>query len=358
VLVFACAMAVVFVLPAPARAVPAALSRPIWSSDLPGGPLALTVDGDRAVVTIDSGQVRALDARGRTRWESELEGVTEGTPAVGHGIVLVGGTGRVVALSRDRGVTLWEQPMDAEVTSLAVGGSFAVAGDHSGTLRAFDRSSGAVRWTVHYDGEQFSASRIDVASSVVVAVWHERPSPATRAFELTTGALRWEHLADLFTAAPVIGGGRAYVALGDGRFSAAVGGYGLASGKPDWVVMMPASFEPSIVPAIDRHDLVVVDRVGQVSAIDPTTGAPRWTRGLARRVLDTHVVLLPRRVVVTTLSGELFVLDRVSGRVVGETDARRLGGFPIAVARFGARDRVLLAYRLTVPGRVEMRRVH
>ncbi|MEX1006214.1 MAG: PQQ-binding-like beta-propeller repeat protein, partial [Acidimicrobiia bacterium] len=255
------------------------------------------------------------------------------------------------------GAIRWEHPMGTEVSSVALGGSFAVAGDHSGTLRAFDASSGAVRWSVHYEGDQFSASRIDVAASVVVAVWHERPAPTTRAFELTTGVLRWEHLADLFTAAPVVNGGRAFVALGDGKFSAAVGGYNLTTGQPDWAVIMPASFEPSIVPAVDGHDYVVIDRIGQVSAIDPVSGEPRWTRELRQRVFDTQVVLLPRRVVVTTLSGELFVLDRVSGRVVAHTDARRLNGLPIAVAHVGTGNRVLVAYRLTEPGRVEMRRV-
>ena len=356
-LVAALVMALVFALPTPARAASAALSPPIWSSDLPGGARSLTVDAGGAVVTIDSGHVRALDAQGRTRWQTKVDGVSAGAPATDRDLVLVGAIGRVVALSRADGAIRWEQPMDAEVYSLALGGSFAIAGDGSGTLRAFDASSGAVRWSVHYPGDQFSASRIDVAASVVVAIWHERPAPTTRAFELATGTLRWEHLADLFTAAPVVSGGRAFVAFGDGKFSAAVGGYDLITGHPDWAVIMPASFEPNIVPAVDGHDLVVIDRIGQVSAIDPVSGEPRWTRELHQRIFDTQVVLLARRVVVTTLSGELFVLDRFSGRVVGHTDTRRLNGLPIAVARVGTGNRVLVAYRLTEPGRVEMRRV-
>jgi outer membrane protein assembly factor BamB len=359
-LVFALVLAVVLALPAPARAAPESLSPPIWSRSLPGGPRSLAVDSAGAVVTIDSGQVRALDERGMTRWQTKVDDdVSEGAPAMDHDLVLVGVTGRVVALSRDRGAIRWEQPMDpgAEVTSLALGGSFAVAGDEAGTLRAFDASSGAVRWSVHYEGNQYSASRIDVAASVVLAIWHEQPAPTTRAFDLATGALRWEALADRFSAAPVIGRGRAFVAIGDGKFSAAVGRYDLVSGDIDWVVVMPASFEPSIVPAVDGHDIVVIDRIGQVTAIDPVSGKPRWTRGLGQRVMDAQVVLLPRRVVVTTFSGALFVLDRVSGRVVAHTDARRLNGLPVATARFGTGSRVLIAYRVVEPGRVELRRV-
>lgn len=356
-LVFAFAMAVVLAVPVPARAGAEVLSPPIWSASLPRSPIALSTDAAGAVVTMNGGFVRALDRRGNTQWQTQVEGVSMGAPATDHDLVLVGATGRVVALSRDSGTIRWEQSMDAEVTSLALGGVVAVAGDQSGSLRAFDETSGAVKWSVHYEGDQFSASVIDVPASVVVAIWHERPSPATRAFELATGALRWEHLADLFTAAPVISGGRAFVALGDGKFSAAVGGYDLVSGEPDWTVIMPASFEPSIVPAVDRHDFVVIDRIGQVTAIDPLSGKPRWTRGLQQRVFDTQVVLLPLRVVVTTLSGELFVLDRVSGRVVARTNSGLLDGLPIAVARFGTGHRILIAYRLTEPGRVEMRRV-
>jgi outer membrane protein assembly factor BamB len=359
-LVFALVLAVVFALPTPARAAPGALSPPIWSRTLPGGPRALAVDSAGAVVTVDSGHVRALDERGKTRWQTKVDdNVCEGAPAMDHDLVLVGATGRVIALSRDDGAIRWQQSMDAgaEVTSLALGGSFAIAGDEAGTLRAFDASSGAVRWSVHHEGSQFSASRIDVAASVVVAIWHERPSPATRAFDLATGALRWEALADLFSAAPVISGGRAFVAIGDGKFSAAVGRYDLVSGDVDWVVIMPASFEPSIVPAVDGHDLVVIDRIGQVTAIDPVSGVPRWTRALRHRVMDTQVVLLPRRVLVTTFSGELFVLDRVSGRVIAHTDARRLNGLPTATARMGTGSRVLIAYRVVEPGRLEMRRV-
>ncbi|MEX1006215.1 MAG: PQQ-binding-like beta-propeller repeat protein, partial [Acidimicrobiia bacterium] len=93
-LVFAFAMAVVLALPTPARAAPDALSQPIWSSNLPGGPLALTADADGAVVTIDSGHVRALDARGSTRWQTKVDGVSEGAPATDRDLVLVGATGR------------------------------------------------------------------------------------------------------------------------------------------------------------------------------------------------------------------------------------------------------------------------
>jgi outer membrane protein assembly factor BamB len=360
-LVFALVLALVLAIPTPARAAPEVLSPPIWSRTLPGGPRSLAVDSTGAVVTTDSGHVRALDERGKTRWQTKVHDgdVSRGAPAIDHDLVLVGVPSRVVALSRHDGAIRWERPMDpgAEVTSLALGGSFAIAGDDAGTLRAFDASDGAVRWSVHYEGDQFSASRIDVAASVVIAIWHEPPSPTTRAFDLATGALRWEAMADLFSAAPVISGGRAFVAIGDGKFSAAVGRYNLVSGDVDWVVIMPASFEPSIVPAIDDHDFVIIDRIGQVTAIDPVSGAPRWTRGLRQRVMHAQVVLLPRRVVVTTFSGELFVLDRVSGRVVAHTDAQRLNGLPAATARIGSGSRMLIAYRLTQPGRLEMRRV-
>ena len=120
---------------------------------------------------------------------------------------------------------------------------------------------------------------------------------------------------------------------------------------------MPASFQTGVVPASDGRDLVVVDRIGRVTAFDPVAGTLRWTRALNRRVIDTQVVLLPRRVVITTLPGELFVLDRVSGRVVAHADGRDFDGIPVLAAPTRRPDRMLVALRLTEPGRVEMRRV-
>jgi outer membrane protein assembly factor BamB len=355
--VFALVLAVGLAVPTPTRAATGTLGPPIWTTDVRCCPWGLAVDGHGAVVTIQERSVVALDLQGHSRWETDVEGVQWGKPAMDASLVLVGATRRVVALARADGTPRWQQPMDTRVTSVALAGSFALVGDQNGTLRAFDAATGAVRWSVHYDGDIVTAAQVDAATSTVVVVWTEPPAPAARALDLATGTVRWEQALGLYSAAPALGDGRVFLGTGDGHYDAWIAALDLASGAGTWWLASPASFQSGIVPAVDGRDLVVVDQLGRVTSIDPASGKPRWTQDLNRRVLDTEVVLLPRRVVVTTLSRELFVLDRVSGRVLRQVAAEGIGAFPYAVARVGPGGRVIVAYRLTEPGRVEMVRV-
>ena len=147
-LVFAFAMAVVFALPTPARAAPDSAV----AADL-------VEQASRRTARAHGRRPRARWSRstpatsvrsmcgGRTRWQTKVDGVSEGAPATDHDLVLVGAAGRVVALSRADGTIRWEQPLGDEVTSVALGDRFAVAGDGSGTFRVSTRSTGTVRWS-------------------------------------------------------------------------------------------------------------------------------------------------------------------------------------------------------------------
>ena len=356
-LVFAFVIAVVLAFPTPARPATNRWSAAIWSSELTGGPWGLSTDARGAVVTTDAGRVRAIAFDGSTRWEAKVDRTQDGNPAITKQLVLVGATGRVVALGRRDGVVRWQQPMDGDVIAVALAGAYTLAGDTGGTLRVFDADTGRLAWSIYYPGELWSAPQIDIPASVVVAIWNEAPAPAARALDLTTGSLRWEQPVGLFTAAPRLDRGRVFIASGNGHFNAWVAEFDVADGVSQWTLIMPASFQTGVVPALDSHDLVVIDQIGRVSAIDPVSGTPRWTHDLRRRVFDTRVVLAPRRVIVTALSGELFVLDRVSGRVVAHADGRDFDGIPVVAAPTRRPDQMLVALRLTEPGRVEMRSV-
>jgi outer membrane protein assembly factor BamB len=356
VIVFALVAGLVLAVPTPARPATSRWSRAIWSSELDGGPSAIGTDARGAIVITDAGWVRAIDLHGATQWETKVDGAEDGYPALTKDLVLVGGTGRVVALGRRHGAIRWMHPMDAEVHAVALAGAYALAGDEDGTLRAFAAADGAPRWAVHYDGQLWSSPRLDVAASVAVVVWHES-APTARALDLDTGAVRWEQPVGLYTAGPGLDHGRTFLATGDGRYHAWIAGFDVAAGGSDWELRVPASFQTGVVPAVDAHDLVFIDQLGRVIDIDPATGTPRWTKDLNRHVYESIVVLLPRRVVVTTLSGELFVLDRISGRVIARADIDDFGGRPVLAAPFGHRNQILVALRLTEPGRVELRRV-
>jgi hypothetical protein len=86
------------------------------------------------------------------------------------------------------------------------------------------------------------------------------------------------------------------------------------------------------------------------------TGAIRWQHDVGHALLETRMSLTARRVVLTSFSGDVFVLDRASGHVVASASAEHLGGYPIATATtsWGRRSGLLVALRMAEPFRVEL----
>src|SRR5207245_398468 len=106
----------------------------VWRAPLSDGPSELAADARGVIVVTSSGRVHALDRNGHERWHADVDGlVVHAQPAAGREVVVVGGAGRVVALSRADGTLRWSRPMASEVHSLAVSGDTALAGDDTGT---------------------------------------------------------------------------------------------------------------------------------------------------------------------------------------------------------------------------------
>jgi outer membrane protein assembly factor BamB len=306
--------------------------------------------------------VHAFDRGGHEQWHVHVDGLVRAQPAVGGDAVVVSAGGAVVALARADGARRWTQPIGRDAHALAVSGSTALAGDDGGALTAFDVTTGAVRWSVGYPGSLWSGPRIDPATGAVVATWHQTVAPAVRVFDLANGALRWEAPTAAYTAAPAVHAGQVVLAIGDGDRHARVEARALATGALEWRTAMPASFEEAIEPAVDDHDVAVVDHFGVVSVLDPATGRLRWRHDLAHALLETRVALTPARVTFTSFSGDLFVLDRSRGRLVERLGPRQLGGYPTATAsapwpgQGRGRGRLLVALRLQTWG-VQLRRL-
>jgi outer membrane protein assembly factor BamB len=329
-----------------------------WSTPMRDGPWDLAVDADGVVVTTSQQSVEAIDPHGHARWHTTVDDLTTGQPAVGPDVVAVGGEASVTVLGRADGERRWSRPRAGQVHSLAVAGHSILAGDDSGTLAAFDAAHGDVRWSVRYPGALWSGARVDAERGVVVATWHQTESPAVRAFDLVTGALRWEAPTDQFTAAPTVHGGRVVLGIGDGDRHARVESRDITTGALVWQSRVPASFEEAIEPAVDRRAVVVVDHFGVVSAFAPDTGRLRWRRDLADVLLDARVVLSRHRVALTSYQGVLHVLDRRDGHEVQRVAPASLGGLPVAMARASWRSGggVVLALRLRDWG-VQLRRL-
>ncbi len=330
----------------------------VWSAPVSDGPWDLAAD-DRGAVVVTSGPgVRALDPSGHERWSVRLDGLVEAPPALGGRVVLVGGAGTVTALARADGAVRWRAPMGGDVHAVAMSGAIALAGDRAGTLTAFDAASGAVRWSATYPGALWSAPRVDTTTGVVVATWHQTDTPAVRVLDLRTGTPRWEAATATSTAAPALGRGVVVLAIGDGHRHARVEARDLATGERRWQTPVPASFEEAIEPAVDAGVVAVVDHFGVVSLLDLATGRIRWQHDLAHALIATRMALTPRRVVFSSFSGDLFVLDRADGHLVARLGRDRLGGYAVALRRapWGPPARLLVALRLGA-WRVDLRRI-
>jgi outer membrane protein assembly factor BamB len=328
--------------------------KPVWTHVMHNGPWGLAVDARGAIVTTDLWQVQSLRPDGHVRWKAPVESIVFGTPAADSSVVLVGGRRRVTALARRDGRQRWEQPMGADVTSVALARGLALVGDQAGNLAAFDAGSGILKWSVHYEGRLWSAPRVEPRVGAVVATWHWSSTPAVRVFDLETGKLRWDAPTAGYTAAPVVSAGVVVVAMGAAEHHGRVEARELGTGAVRWSTPVPGPFEEAIEPAADGRAVVVVDHDGVATLLDLATGSVRWQHAVEYFTNETQMSLTRERVVFTSFSGDLFVLDRANGRVVSHASARRLGGFPIAVrvTSWAGRAGILVALRMDEPYRV------
>lgn len=343
----------------PGAAAPAPVVR--WAAPVAGWPSALAADREGAVVLAGGGEVRALDRDGGTSWRVDLPGAELHPPALTTRTVLVGAGDRVVALDRADGTTRWEVAVaDGTAGPVALADPAALYATEAGALVVLDAATGAPRWSVVHAGAVRSApvpvagaddddrDRNEATSGVVVAAWHGGDDSRLRAFDLTTGASRWDAPLAPSAGGPAVHQGLALVGEGDGSGNARVVARHLADGTTAWATPVPASFESGTVPGAAGDDVAVVDHFGGLTIADVRTGAVRHEVQLGAPVLHTTVVLTPAAVALTTYGGELVVVDRRSGQVRHRGDP---GGFPVALARSG--PDLLVALRLTDPGRVE-----
>lgn len=327
-----------------------------WTVGLRSGVWGVAADARGAVAVVDDGSAVAVTRAGRERWTARGLDVTEGNPALAGEVVLVGGESGVTALDRGDGHQRWQAQLPGPVVAVGLAGDVAFAGGDGGILTAFDTHTGTVRWSVTRPGELWSAPRVDPVSGAVVTTWHGGDQPQVEAFDLATGASRWSAPTAAGTAAPVIAGRSAdalvIVAAGDGHSRATVEARELGSGAVRWQTSVPASFERAVEPVAGRHEVVVVDHFGTVTALDLADGRIRWQRVLGEPVLETRIGLTRSRVLLTTYGGTVTVLGRADGRLVASTDRHRLGGYPVGglAVRWGGRPGWLTGLRLGSEG--------
>jgi outer membrane protein assembly factor BamB len=284
--------------------------RRLWSTGLGDGDGKLwlrqrpAIDGNRVYVVDDKGQVRALDAAtGRTLWAS-----------------------RAVAMKTEREArSLWlRRHAEAGLTSSpGVGNGLVVVGGRNGEVVAFDAGTGAQRWSVKATSEVLGTPLV-LAEHVVVR------SNDGRVFGLdpATGARKWVFDRGLptltlrGTSSPVAGHGMVYVGYDDGTLVA----LRESDGARAWeqrVAEPDGRTELDRVADIDGELQVGADEIfaasfhREVMAISAANGRPIWTHDVGSA---TGLALLPDRVLLSDLDGNVWALDRSSGTALWKQD--------------------------------------
>jgi outer membrane protein assembly factor BamB len=289
-----------------------------WSVTLPGGArvVASPVVADGVVITVDlDGTVHAVRANdGGLVWKATLRSAVQGTPAVAQGRLFIPTFGnKLIALRLGNGAPLWQRDLGGTMLSspTPVGGDIVVAaGLPQRHIVRLAGPSGEVVWRSPPVMEQFSNTSPAVGEGVVVVGAN---GGHYYAFDLATGAPRWDHAADgiVHLASPIVAGGRVYMA--GGGTSGKVHAVKAATGErlPGWPIELPApevdiagtrvgrsravsSFSAAgawlllqtrLDDALDTNDDGTIDKYlsrESVVALDPDKGTLAWRRPLAR----------------------------------------------------------------------------
>jgi outer membrane protein assembly factor BamB len=327
-----------------------------WWSPVRGEPLGVAVaDDDVAVTALD--EVRLLDAAdGRIRWKAEFPGVRRYRPAVGADRVAATSETELLVLDRATGRRIAAVPFDgpgpAAVVAGGPGRAVVVAGSEDGGFLAVDAATGDRLWSVAHPGQVTVAPRGD--AGVVVASWHDHSGATLRAFDATSGRLRWETVLGPMAGAPLLVSGIVVVTDGEGIHTAFVRALELGDGLERWRVPLPGWWDDELEAAAEPPSAYLLDGLGTVVALDLRSGELQWRRETGRPLVSGRVALTPDAVVFASYDDELMVLDRATGHVRA-TEPQR--GVPVDVAGRGSRGShgLVVALRLAVPSRVEAR---
>ncbi|MBM3659164.1 MAG: hypothetical protein FJW95_06630, partial [Actinobacteria bacterium] len=226
----------------------------------------------------------------------------------------------------------------------------ALAGSETGQLLVVDAADGAVRWAVDHPGEIATAPRL--AGGNVLGVWRGSDGSILRAVDVETGALRWETSLGAIAGAPAVVDGTVVVVHGERIHGAAAHGLDAATGAERWQTPLAGWWDAALEPVVGGGTVYLLDGMGTVVALDPTTGAVSWRSETGRPLVGGRLAISPDAVVFASYDDELMVLDRADGRLRA---AEPQPGVPVDVAT--ASDRLVVALRLASPSRVEARPV-
>jgi len=278
------------------------------------GPTAPVYTDGGVIFNTESCTLFVLDARtGRTRWKRWLGEHTPAQAAAQHGLIYasypVQGGYRLAALALRNGRRVWRRAVDGELLSApVVAGDGVYAATVRGSVYRFDartgRRSWARRWMRATSAPLVRGGRVFVARSARRA---GKAHEAQVALDARTGqtlstlrASRARYLGDVprrsedYQGVWAFEGSRPLVALG--RFVDTMGGLVSAShprtGKVLWQRKDPRARARRTLtqPVLAGNQVIAASRRGKVYALDVDTGMTVWAYDLGRRVASAPVV--------------------------------------------------------------------
>jgi outer membrane protein assembly factor BamB len=227
---------------------------------------------DNAVyVPAYDGTLYALNPEtGEVRWQFDTDGpLIGGVAASPDGVYFGSSDGKVYALNLE-GAAMWEKPFktgEAVQSTPTLDGSTLYVTSLDGKLYALDPATGAERWSFETDAGVASQPVIGAATGLVyVGGFDSR----LRAIDLQSHQQRWAVKAEnWFWTTPLVANGAVYAGSLDHKVYAA----DAAAGEPQWDKPFAAGGEVLSTPVLAGGRLIIVDRDGDVYAVNPEDGS-------------------------------------------------------------------------------------
>jgi outer membrane protein assembly factor BamB len=318
-----------------------------WSVPLDDAPTAAAADADGVVVTASGGTVWAFDRGGREVWRTEVMGIGLDWPVIDGDLVVFPVTtaagAACVGLDRASGAERWR--VDAGPGIVAVTGAASgrvVCASARGRLVTVDRATGAVLWSLDVE-EFFDAGPVDISPRGAVAIDPDAHARTESASATTAGVVTvvlrvrghwifscWDLATggearcglDLGGAAPasaVAGAGGAVFVVGSGS-THDVALIDVEAGTTRAFVPTADAFDPANIPLVTAGLAVVVDRSGQVTAVDVETGRRRWRAELGYPILDAKPAAAAGVVRIVDWTGRIHALRLADGHRAAPVD--------------------------------------
>lgn len=253
-----------------------------------------TVAGDAILVHADDGRAYRLGFDGHAVWSAQVEAgpVTRipagesgskylhygSAPVVAGETVFVGGhDGRLLALALDDGRPRWTHVAGAAVATPASDGERVYFGTFDGAVVALNAATGELIWRLDTGAPVVSTPALALGRVVIGSRSYD-----LLALDATDGSLAWEfyYWFSWVESSAAIDAGIAYVGSSDAQ---RVHALRVADGEPLWSADVggsawatPAISADTVVAAAVGVPGYIVDHRASLTALDRTTGLPRW----------------------------------------------------------------------------------